>query len=65
MENTISKSDLFNMVAVMVVGIFANPASGNLSYDNHQRQQIIQSVFIDTQGAVVAAGLNIVDKYDQ
>ena len=55
----ITRADVMNMVAVMCAGVFANPTSGTL--DQYARQGILQQMIFDTQSAVAATGIDIIE----
>lgn len=57
----IERKDVMNMVAIMCAGVFSNPTSGNIMQDQYGRQQVIQQMIWDTQSAIQAAGIDIIE----
>jgi hypothetical protein len=62
MISKVLTADVLNLAGQAISGIFANPASGNLSTDQHARQVIIQQTIIDIQNALMSIGIIIKDE---
>ena len=61
MITKVTRTDVLRFSSRIIAGIFANPASGNLTNDLSARQQIISQTVQDTINAFLSMGIAVVD----